>query len=173
MTHISELVAEARTGARHWTDCSPEQALVYSCETIAVREHPGRTLDQVQTRALATEICLGEDIDVPFIHFDTSSRGSGGRSRCLAWTDRSGHRIGFIGTHTDVPTVVHEIAHLVSHDDLHDARFRDLLVRLARPHAGIQYAALLHSLFTGVGLAVPQWSPRPAPLDGCAEPHPW
>lgn len=155
--HISELIDEARRGAALWTDCTIEQALVYSCEALASREHPGRRLTPRETRALVADICLSEDIDVPMVHFTPSSRASGARSRCIAWADRASHVIGFMGTNTDVPTVLHEIAHLLSHGDLHDAHFRDHLVGLARVHCGVQHAALLHSLFAGVGLEGSRW----------------
>ena len=53
--------------------------------------------------------------------------------------------------------VVHEIAHLTAGSPGHDGLFRAELVGLARRHIGIEYAALLHSLFRGVGLDIPQW----------------
>lgn len=153
MTHISELVGQARDGARQWSHCPPEQALVYSCETIAAREHPGRRLEVHEAVTLVADICLAEDIDVPGVRF-----GAGSGARCVAWADRTAHELGFAGSSTDTHTVVHELAHLLSHSDLHDATFRDLLVRLGRSHVGVQHAALLHSLFVGVGLGVSPWT---------------
>lgn len=158
MTHISELIDEARRGASRWPGCPDEQALVYSCESVASREHPARRLDPVEARALVADICLAQDIDVPTVNLTGASGPPGSASRCIAWADRGGHSVWIVGTNTDTHTVVHEIAHLLSLSDAHDVHFRNPLVHLARTHVGVHYAALLHSLFAGVGLDVPTWT---------------
>lgn len=152
MTHITELVAQAQADARGHTGCTPEQALVYGCENVASRECPSRLLSTRDVEHLVAHICIHEDINVPFIEFGATG------PRCVAWTERSSHTIGFAGRSHSVHSVVHEIAHLMSHNDNHDTHFRSHLVRLARTHAGVEYAALLHSLFLGVGLADPPWA---------------
>jgi hypothetical protein len=152
MTHISELVVQVHAAARRYRGCSPEQALVYSCEDIAGRECPSRELSRRDVEQLVAHICLTEDIDVPYIEFRN------GRARCVAWSERSSRTIGFTGRTHSIHSVVHEIAHLSSHTDAHDAHFRSHMVRLARVHSGVEYAALLHSLFHGVGFTDPPWA---------------
>lgn len=151
MTHISELIAEARHGARHFARCSTEQALVYSCERVASRHVPLRELTKRDVESIVEDICMVEDIDIPFIQF-------GGRTgRCTAWADRTTHTIGFMRRNPTLDDVIHEISHLVSRGDGHDDLFRSTLVRLGRRHAGVEWASLLHHLFVGVGLDQSDW----------------
>ncbi|MGA1361570.1 MAG: hypothetical protein ACO36A_01470 [Ilumatobacteraceae bacterium] len=151
MTHISSFVSEALASAGRWTDCSPEPALVYACEDIAVRECPLPSLSHGETAQLVGRICLHEDTDVPHVHFHRRA------GRCIGWAHGESHTIGFSGAGVTAHTVAHEIAHLTPGSSGHDGVFRAQLVGLARRHIGIEYAALLHSLFRGVGLDVPQW----------------
>lgn len=151
MTHISSFVGEALASAGRWTGCTPEQALVYACEEVAVRECPLPPLSRADTTALVSRICLHEDTDVPHVQFQ------GRVGRCVGWAHEESRTIGFRGEGTTAHTVVHEIAHLTAGSSGHDGPFRAELVGLARRHIGVEYAALLHSLFRGVGLDIPQW----------------
>ena len=151
MTHISELIAEARNGARNFPRCSTEQALVYSCERVASRHVPLRQLTRRDVESIVEDICLVEDIDIPFIQF---ARRTG---RCTAWADRTTHTIGFLRRNPLLDDVIHEISHLVSCFDGHDEVFRSTLVRLGRRHAGVEWASLLHHLYVGVGLEQAGW----------------
>ena len=54
-------------------------------------------------------------------------------------------------------TILHEIAHVSIGVESHDIMFRDELIRLTRAHISVEYAALLHGVFTGVGLAMSPW----------------
>lgn len=151
MTHISALVGEALERAGRWVEYPREQALVYACEDIAARECPLPLLPRDAITSLVSRICLDEDADVPHLHFRPRA------GRCLGWADRASRTIGFSGNNITAHTVVHEITHLTAGSSGHDGTFRAELVGLARRHIGIEYAALLHSLFRGVGLDIPQW----------------
>lgn len=151
MTHISELIAEARHGTRHFPRCSTEQALVYSCERVTSRNAPLRELSGRDVESVVENICTLEDIDIPFIQF--GRRGG----RCTAWADRTTHTIGFTRRNPGLDDVVHELSHLVARSDNHDDLFRSTLVRLGRRHAGVEWASLLHHLFVGVGLDQSGW----------------
>jgi hypothetical protein len=151
VTHISQLVAEARDGSRHFPRCSTEQALVYSCEHVASRNAPLRELSRRDVETVVEEICTVEDIDIPFIEFGRRN------ARCRAWADRTTHTIGFTRRNPTLDDVIHEIAHLVARSDRHDDLFRSTLVRLGRRHAGVEWASLVHHLFVGVGLDQSGW----------------
>lgn len=151
MTHISELATRAQRTADLFPKYPREQALVYACEEVAERECPARLLSPTEAEAVIGQICLAEDIDAPFVEF------GGRRSGCIAWTLHDARTVGFKGRSTTMHSVVHEIAHLITGHDLHDAAFRHELVRLARAHLGIEYAALLHALFGRMGLQQSPW----------------
>ena len=147
--HISEYVEAARNRARSYRRCSAEQALTYACEDIASRHVPLRTMNSAELTDFIGHVCILEDVDVPRVLFGTRQRS------CSAWADRSTHTIAISRRTASVDLVLHELSHLLSRSDGHDRDFRLTLVRLARTHAGIQYAALLQSLFTGTGLDSP------------------
>lgn len=151
MTHISTFVDEVLASAVMWSDCSPEQALVYACEHVAARECPLSPLTREDTTRLVSRICLREDIDVPHVHFSERA------GRCIGWASDDSRTVGFSGGNTTAHTVVHEIAHLTAGAPGHDGPFRAEVVALARRHIGVEYAALLHSLFRGVGLDTAPW----------------
>lgn len=151
MTHISSFVGEVLASAGRWNDCTPEQALVYACEDVAVRECPLPPLSHEETTQLVSRICLREDTDVPHVVFRARA------GRCIGWAHGDSRTIGFSGGDITAHTVVHEIAHLTAGSPGHGSTFREEVVALARRHVGIEYAALLHSLFRGVGLDMPQW----------------
>lgn len=149
MTHISELVAEATAAAPRWGRCPREQALVYACENIADRECPTRVLDDV--RGFVERACLEDDIDVPNLEFRPLQR------RCEGLAEHTSRTLTFPRRSVPLQVVVHEMSHLLAPVDGHGLLFRDEMVRLARRHAGIEHASLLHSLFRGVGLDVSPW----------------
>lgn len=152
MTHISELVTKARAGASAYPRCSGEQALVYSCEDVAHDNHPTRMLGRAQAVDLVGDICIHENVDVPFVEFARR------RARCTASFEPFTRTVIFHGSRPALSHVVHELAHVVSGSGNHDLDFRVTLVRIARRWAGIQYASLLHHLFAGVGLPMDPWS---------------
>lgn len=154
MTHISELVEQARSGSAGYPGCSVEQALVYACEDVAQLHHPTRRLDRSQVIETVNEICTREDVDVPVVEFGRA------RARCSASFEPVSRTVTFHGPSTTLAEVIHETAHVVSGSDNHDAAFRAALVRLSRRWAGIEHASLLHHLFTGVTLPVEPWSAR-------------
>lgn len=146
MTHISELVQEVMRQSRRYPRCSREQALVYACEDVAARHAPLRVLSRAEAVEFVAHVCTEEWVDVPHLEFGRH------RTRCTGWADRSTHTIGIHTSRPGVGLLLHEISHLVSRADNHDAEFRLVLLRLARRHAGIQHAGLLRSLFAGSGL---------------------
>lgn len=154
MTHISELVTQARGGAAAYPRCSREQALVYSCEDVAHTHHPTRLLGRAQAVDLVTDICMHENVDIPFVEFARR------RARCVAAFEPHSRTVVFHGAQPALSHVVHELAHMVSGGLGHDLDFRVTLVRIARRWAGVQYASLLHHLMVGVGLPMDPWSAR-------------
>lgn len=154
MTHISELVAQARAGAVAYRRCTTEQALVYSCEDVARLHHPPRVMNKKQAADAVGEICMHEDVDIPHVVFGRR------RARCTASFEPVSRTVAFHGASPSLADVVHEIAHVVSTTGNHDMDFRVALVRISRRWAGVEYASLLHHLFVGVGLAMDPWSAR-------------
>ena len=152
MTHISELVGRARSLSHGYADCTPEQALVYACEDVALEHAPLRTLDRAATALLVEEICTEEDVDPPVVMFGRR------RERCLALFEPVTRTVVFHGSAPSLADVIHEIAHITGPTGHHDVWFRTSLVRIARRWAGIEYASLLHNLFVGVGLETGAWS---------------
>lgn len=151
--HISELVAEAHSRARAYRRSTAEQALTYACEDVAGRHAPLRRMNTAETTAFIGHVCIEEDVDVPRVIFGTRQRS------CSAWADRSMHMIAISNRTATVDLVLHELSHLISRSDGHSSDFRTTLVRLARSHAGIQYASLLHNLYVGTGLDERDWRP--------------
>jgi hypothetical protein len=54
--------------------------------------------------------------------------------------------------------LLHEISHVAGSAHQHDQQFRDRLIQLSRSHISVQYAAMLHALYAGVGLSVGPWT---------------
>lgn len=154
MTHISELVTAARSGAARYRGCSQEQALVYSCEDIAHLHQPTRVLTKPQVTALVADICTDEDVDIPLVEFGRR------RARCTASFEPVTRTVTFHGPAPFLADVIHETAHVVSGTGNHDAEFRSALVRMSRRWAGVEHASLLHHLLAGVGLQMDPWSVR-------------
>lgn len=151
MTHIQELVTQARNMALLYTRASTEQALTYACEEIADQQLHVRDLRESEIQSWVENICHTEDIDVPAISFSRKRPTAHG----LAMVDT--HDICFFGKEIRQSTVLHELAHLSIRTRGHSVLFRDELVRLTRAHISVEYAALLHSLFTHCDLEVAPW----------------
>lgn len=154
MTHISELIGQARSRAGRYRGCSKEQALTYACEDIAHENHPTGELGRTQAHDLVTDICVHENVDIPYVKF------GGKRSRCTASYEAYSRTITFHGISPTKADAVHETAHCIAGGMNHDMEFRVTLVRIARRFAGVQYASLLQYLFEGVGLDMEPWSTR-------------
>jgi hypothetical protein len=75
----------------------------------------------------------------------------------LASADIESHTICLRGKVTTAATALHEVAHVIVGADSHGVLFRDELVRLARAHISVEYAALLYGVYQGVGLEMSPW----------------
>ena len=96
-------------------------------------------------------MCTREDIDLPQIVVGRATRTS------LASADIESHTICLRGKVTTAATALHEVAHVIVGVDSHGILFRDELVRLARAHISVEYAALLYGVYQGVGLEMSPW----------------
>lgn len=151
MNTLSTFVNTAVTNAKEYKNCSIEQALTYSCEDIVENEIGSRILSSGSTTEWLEQVCAREDIDVPDVLVRRASPKS------LASADIDSHTICIRGIDTTTATVLHEIAHVSIGVESHEIMFRDELIRLARAHISVEYAALLHGVFTGAGLAMSPW----------------
>ena len=96
-------------------------------------------------------MCTREDIDLPQIVVGRATRTS------LASADIESHTICLRGKATTAATALHEVAHVIVGIDSHGVLFRDELVRLARAHISVEYAAMLYGVYKGVGLEMSPW----------------
>lgn len=151
MNTLSTFVNTAVTNAKEYKNCSIEQALTYSCEDIVENEIGSRILSSGSITEWLEQVCAREDIDVPDVLVRRASPKS------LASADIDSHTICIRGIDTTTATVLHEIAHVSIGVESHEIMFRDELIRLARAHISVEYAALLHGVFTGAGLAMSPW----------------
>lgn len=152
MSHsINELVTQAQSLATQFPRCSTEQALTYACEHVADHMVGARIMQSHELEDWLQSVCHREDIDVPELHIAKA------RPSALASTDIDSHRICLYGRTTTLSTLLHEVAHASVRIDGHGVLFRDELVRLTRAHLSVEYAALLHSLFVGLGLEAAPW----------------
>lgn len=148
---LSELVERARTLALGYARSSHDQALTYACELIADEYIGTHELGAIEARQLLERICHAEDLDVPRLEFARK------RVTALAATVVEDNTICVFGRHTTLSTLLHEIAHTSVRTHDHGVLFRDELVRLTRAHLSVEYAALLHSLFVGLGFDAAPW----------------
>jgi hypothetical protein len=152
MSHVSEFVAEAHEKSLLFPRCSPEQALVYSCEDIVDREIGSRTVASDNVHEWLTAVCTAEDLDTPHVVVQRAT------ATVLASAEIDSNTICIRGRSTTYATLLHEVAHVASGAPLHNQVFRDEFVHLSRTHISVQYAAFLHALYTRVGLSVSPWS---------------
>jgi hypothetical protein len=96
-------------------------------------------------------VCTREDIDTPQVVIGRATRTS------LASADIGSHTICLRGKVTTAATALHEVAHVIVGADSHGVLFRDELVRLARAHISVEYAALLYGVYQGAGLEMSPW----------------
>ena len=151
MNALSAFIDIAVAKAKEYKNCSFEQSLTYSCEDVVENEIGSRNLSSRFTTDWLEQVCAREDIDMPHVMVRRASPMS------LASADISSHTICIRGINTTTATVLHEIAHVSIGVESHEIMFRDELVRLVRAHISVEYAALLHGVFTGAGLAMSPW----------------
>jgi hypothetical protein len=151
MNTLSTFIDIAVARAKEYKNCSFEQALTYSCEDVVENEIGSRSLLSRFTTDWLEQVCAREDIDMPHVMVRRASPKS------LASADIYSYTICIRGTNTTTATILHEIAHVSIGVESHEIMFRDELIRLARAHISVEYAALLHGVFTGVGLAMSPW----------------
>lgn len=148
MTHLSDFIAEAIQLSSRYPGCSPEQALVYSCEDIVDREIGSQIVQSQAVQQWVITVCTAEDLDPPLILVQRAT------PRTLASASPETNTICIRGRTTTHATLLHEISHVAASAHQHDQHFRDQLIRLTRSHISVQYAAMLHALYDGVGLPV-------------------
>ncbi len=151
MTHIDDYVARAQVGTSNFTKCSPEQALVYSCEDVVDEVAGSRIISAVEIPALLENICQKEDLETPDLVFSRAS------PRYKASVDLDTNRICIRGRSTSVLVLLHEVAHVIVGIESHGILFRNELVRLVRTHVSVDSASLLHTLFVRTGLDAAPW----------------
>lgn len=151
MTQLDQFVSLAREAAKAYPRCSREQASVYACEEIVEHELGSRLIASSELDNWLVEVCSREDIDAPNILITRASK------RSLASADTDTNTICIRGKNTTVATVLHEIAHVIVGIDSHGVLFRDELVRLCRFHISVDYAAMLHNVYNGIGLPMSPW----------------
>lgn len=151
MTSLQTFIEAAKVRAGEYNHCSTEQALVYACEDIVEQELGSRELPSSQAQNILHEICHAEDIEIPHVMIARKSMAS----HALTYIDEN--VICVRGRSTTISTLLHELAHAVVGAESHGVLFRDELARLARAHISVSYAALLHSVYSGVGLEMSPW----------------
>lgn len=149
--NIHSLVERAELLAQQFPKCSHEQALTYACELLADELVGTRVMRDDELEPWLHAVCHREDIDVPHLHMARA------RTRSLASTDIDSNVICLYGRNTTLSTLIHELAHGSVRIPGHGVLFRDELVRLTRAHLSVEYAALLHSLFVGLGVEAAPW----------------
>ena len=151
MSTLTTFVQVALARANEYSKCSPEQALTYACEDIVDNELGSRNFSSHHIEQWLQHVCTREDIDIPHVVVGRASRSS------LASADIDSHTICLRGKATTAATALHEVAHVIVGIESHGVLFRDELVRLARAHISVEYAAMLYGVYKGVGLEMSPW----------------
>ena len=151
MTSLQPFLEAAEKKAGEYNRCTPEQALVYACEDVVENEFGSREIVSSEAEAVLEEICHAEDIEIPTILIARKSKSA------LALTYIEENVICIRGKSTTMSTLLHELAHAVVGAESHGVLFRDELTRLTRKYISVSYAALLHSVYSGVGLEMSPW----------------
>ena len=150
MTTVSELAANAREYAEHYTGCSTEQSMTYACEDVVADALGARLINEGSVAQWLDEVCNDEDVDTPLVVVNNRSQ------RTAASVDIRAN-VMCIKRATTTAVLLHEIAHVATGSQVHGQVFRSALVRLWRRHLSVEHAALLHQLFTEVELSVDPW----------------
>ena len=151
MSTLTTFVQVALARANEYSKCSPEQALTYSCEDIVDNELGSRNFSSHHIEQWLQHVCTREDIDMPHVVVGRATKTS------LASADIDSHTICLRGKATTAATALHEVAHVIVGIESHGVLFRDELVRLARAHISVEYAAMLYGVYKGVGLEMSPW----------------
>ena len=151
MNALNTFIQVAVARANEYQKCSPEQALTYACEDIVDNELGSRNFSSHHIEQWLQHVCTREDIDMPQVVVGRATRTS------LASVDIDSHTICLLGKVTTAATALHEVARVIVGADSHGVLFRDELVRLARAHISVEYAALLYGVYQGVGLEMSPW----------------
>jgi hypothetical protein len=151
LSTLNTFVQIAIARASEYQKCSAEQALTYACEDIVDNELGSRNFSSHHIEQWLQHVCTREDIDLPQIVVGRATRTS------LASADIESHTICLRGKATTAATALHEVAHVIVGIDSHGVLFRDELVRLARAHISVEYAAMLYGVYKGVGLEMSPW----------------
>lgn len=151
MTSLQPFIKAVQIRAGDYNRCTAEQALVYACEDVVEKELGSREVRSVDAEAILEDICHAEDIEVPRILIARKAKSS------LALTYIEENVICVRGKSTTMATLLHELAHAVVGAESHGVLFRDELARLSRKYISVSYAALLHSVYSGVGLEMSPW----------------
>ena len=151
MSNIEQFSQSATDRVHLYPGCSHEQACVYAAEDIVEKELGSRHFASRDLEPWLQQVCTREDIDTPHVIIARATKTS------LASTLTDVNAICIRGKNTTVATVLHEIAHVVVGVDSHGVLFRDELVRLCRAHISVEYGAMLHSVYSGVGLSMSPW----------------
>ena len=151
MSTLNTFVQIAIARASEYQKCSTEQALTYACEDIVDNELGSRNFASHHIEQWLQHVCTREDIDTPRVVVGRATGTS------LASADIESHTICLRGKVITAATALHEVAHVIIGADSHGVLFRDELVRLARAHISVEYAALLYGVYQGVGLEMSPW----------------
>ena len=151
MSDLAVLVEQIRQRSREYVGCSTEQALTYACEDIVEIEYGSREISSNEYEPWIQTVCDREDLDLPELHIARASQTT------AASASLDAHSICVRGRRTTTATLLHEVAHLSCGAQSHGILFRDEFVRLVRFHISVSYAALLHTLFSSVGLEMSPW----------------
>ena len=151
MSALTTFVQVALARANEYSKCSPEQALTYACEDIVDNELGSRNFSSHHIEQWLQHVCTREDIDTPHVVVGRATKTS------LASADIDSHTICLRGKATTAATALHEVAHVIVGIESHGVLFRDELVRLARAHISVEYAAMLYGVYKGVGLEMSPW----------------
>ena len=151
MTSLQPFIKAAHLRAGEYSRCTPEQALVYACEDIVEHELGSREILSIEVDDIINDICHAEDIEIPAVLIARKSTSA------LALTYIEENVICIRGKSTTMSTLLHELAHAVVGAESHGVLFRDELARLSRKYISVSYAALLHSVYSGVGLEMSPW----------------
>lgn len=143
-------IERARARQSAYPQCSEEQALVYACEDVVDHELGSPVLGGTSLQDFVLSVCHRENIEPPFIrhHRNPAVQASADLD---TWTVCMTRRT------ITTSVIVHELAHFSVGIDSHGVLFRDELIRLLRSNVSLEHAALLHSLFTHVGLEMSPW----------------